>query len=264
MHRHGSRFGLLALVLLSGLAAAVLAPLAAAAESGRPVEHSGLACESCHLDGERATPETARRLVATQVRLCGRCHEPAVTYGHPAGFTPARHLPRSYPLDWKGQMTCSTCHEMHGDEPDLLRRGAGRGDLCAACHAQVQFASTGGGGALPLLGGHLERAEPPGGAEIDGFSARCVQCHVEEFSLPGHERVAFTAWNGTGMANHPIGSPYTHGDSGRDLRAPALLPAGIDLPEGRVSCVSCHQGYALDHGAPVQVSGNLCTTCHEK
>jgi hypothetical protein len=91
-----------------------------------------------------------------------------------------------------------------------------------------------------------------------------VQCHEKELSLPGHRRVAFTASNGTGMANHPIGSLYTQGDPRRELRPPALLPAGMRLPEGRVSCLSCHQGYTLEHGALVEAEGGLCTSCHDK
>ncbi|MDH3475910.1 MAG: cytochrome c3 family protein [Rhodospirillales bacterium] len=245
-----------------------LAPVAAEAAGGaaaaRQDGHSGLACASCHLDGERATPETGRRLTTTQVRICSRCHEAAVTLGHPAGFTPARALPPGYPLDWKGQMTCSSCHDFHGSRPGKLRRVAGRQLLCAACHSEVQSAGPAWGHTPPLASGHLTRAPAPGGAPIDGYSARCVQCHAEQFSLPGHRRVAFTASNGTGMKNHPIGSPYTQGDPRRELRSPALLPAGMRLPEGRVSCLSCHKGYTLDHGALVEAEGGLCTSCHDK
>jgi predicted CXXCH cytochrome family protein len=254
---------LLALVF-QGLTAICLVPAAVEAAAARQDAHSGLACADCHLDGAQVTPETGRRLTTTQVRICSRCHETTATLGHPAGFTPARALPPGYPLDWKGQMTCSSCHDFHGGEPGLLRQSEGRQQLCASCHAEAQFAGPAWAGVPPLASGHLAQAPPPGGAPIDGYSARCVQCHAEELSLPGHRRVAFSASNGTGMANHPIGSPYTRADPRRDLRPPALLPAGILLPEGRVSCLSCHQGYTLEHGAVVEAEGGLCTSCHDK
>lgn len=258
-----SRFWIFTLVF-QGLAAIYLAPETASAAAAGQDAHAEIACASCHLDGESVTLKTARRLIATQVRICSRCHETAVTLGHPAGITPARSLPPGYPLDWKGQMTCSTCHDFHGAGPGRLRQVDGRQQLCAACHSDMQFAGAAWEGSPLLASGHLAQAAPPAGAPIDGYSAHCVQCHADEFSLPGHERVAFTASNATGMANHPIGSRYTRADPRRDLRSPALLPAGVLLPEGRVSCLSCHKGYTLDHGAMVEAEGRLCTSCHDK
>ena len=73
MLRRAPRVWLFALVF-QGLAAICLAPAATGAAAARLDAHSGLACASCHLDGERATPETARRLTTTQVRICSRCH----------------------------------------------------------------------------------------------------------------------------------------------------------------------------------------------
>ena len=43
------------------------------------------------------------------------------------------------------------------------------------------------------------------------------------------------------------------------------IPREIRLPGGKVSCVSCHQGYSASHGALVSLGNGspLCGSCHD-
>ena len=85
------------------------------------------------------TRKNAGQLKASQERLCGVCHAAALKVIHPSGVPVSRELPGQFPLDWKGDLTCSTCHEVHGDEPGLMRvneRGIG---FCTQCHTEDFF-----------------------------------------------------------------------------------------------------------------------------
>lgn len=251
--------------LLVGLAASVAVP--DRVEAGRDA-HAGLECRTCHLDGDATTAETGHRLAASQLALCGRCHQGAVEASHPSGFTPARALPADFPLDWKGQMTCSTCHDLHG--PAEGRRGGvrmapGAPNQCASCHGRKILTDQALSNRPLLAPGHIAVQADKGRSGLDPYSARCVDCHEDELSLPGEPRImAFTATNGTGMTNHPIGSTYRQADLARDLRPPATLPAQVLLPDGRVSCLSCHRGYSFEHGALIESERGLCRQCHDK
>ncbi len=91
-------------------------------------------CEGCHLAGKDVTREQAHLLTSPQETLCGNCHAKANQVSHPSGFAPKDKLPANYPADWKGDLTCSTCHDVHGKTPKLIR-GTKRGkELCLSCH----------------------------------------------------------------------------------------------------------------------------------
>lgn len=236
-------------------------------------DHLGTHCAACHLAGEAVTAENAKRLKGTQERLCGTCHRGAVQASHPTGFVPGRTLPARMPLDWKGEMTCSTCHDVHGRGGGSGGAGAaaasdlgGGGELCASCHPRSFFAGMADRGESLLRSAHLDARASRPVQDIDGYSQRCLDCHADRLSLPGAViRAAFTARNGSGMVNHPIGMRYAYADLERDLRSPATLPAAILLPDGQVSCLSCHDGYSARHGALVTVgSTDMCLACHDK
>ncbi len=268
--------GRLLLLLLSALLALDAAPAAAAAhddevamlpfgETAVADRHLGARCGSCHLAGEDVTPENARRLVTTQRRICSRCHEGVVEASHPSGVTPRHRIPAAFPLDWKGQVTCSTCHVIHDPDPGRLRGPASRRAFCTSCHPARFFDRMADGGQSLLGFGHLDAGKRRRTGGIDAYSQRCIECHGREATLAGRvARTAFSAANGTGMANHPIGMEYRRADFRRGLRPPSALPREILLPEGRVSCLSCHRGYSAEHGAPVAIrERDICQTCHE-
>jgi predicted CXXCH cytochrome family protein len=224
--------------------------------------HLGSRCESCHLAGSDVTPETARRLTTTQERMCGRCHEGGVEASHPTGFAPERPLPAAFPLDWKGEVTCSTCHDIHEAAPGRLRVAENGRAFCLSCHNAEFFESMPEAGLSLMASGHLDaRTEPT--SSIDPYSMQCIQCHEDRMSLPGDGiRGTFSVSNGTGMMNHPIGAMV-------GLRMGGRWGSGgsggtVLLPGGKVSCVSCHRAYSRQHGALAEQEPALCLHCHDK
>ena len=226
--------------------------------------HADLACGACHLAGDNVTAENARQLSTSQDWLCSSCHGDAMAASHPTGFVPARPLPAEFPLDWKGEVTCSTCHDLHNDQPAHLRAGNDGVDGCLACHSVDFFEEMADSGMLLMGFGHLNA----GGdrmSTVDRYSERCAVCHRQSLTISGDVvRVAYTSFNGTGMANHPVGTAYRQAMFHTDLRPAAELPKEMLLPDGRVSCLSCHRGYSRQHGALAVELGRLCISCHDK
>jgi len=56
------------------------------------------------------------------------------------------------------------------------------------------------------------------------------------------------------------------GRSGTLLRSARLLPERVRLPDGKVSCVSCHDLYETEPRrlAVSMEKSELCLTCHDK
>lgn len=100
-------------------------------------------CAGCHTAGRDTRPSTAAMLVNTQERLCVRCHANSMDKSHPSGFVPKdkKSISVRYPLDWRGYVTCSTCHEVHSDIPGRLRGNVRGRDMCLSCHSQGFFDS---------------------------------------------------------------------------------------------------------------------------
>ena len=285
---------------------AALAVLGFGARLYAQMSHSGLhplneSCGGCHLAGDNTTADNARTLVASQEQLCGRCHANALQISHPSGFTP-RHgkaIPAAYPLDWKGDLTCSTCHEVHSDLPGKLRGTAAGRDMCLACHEQSFFDKMRDGGVSLLQSGHmLGTPNSQNWQHMDPYSLQCMECHAER----GDVDIDSNQILRHGSQNHPIGRSYAEaerrgiaaasrgnaaasrgnaaasrgrGRSGvvagavavihNSYKPASMLPKSILLPNGMVSCVSCHEGYTKNHGKVVNTNrGNsLCLECHD-
>lgn len=97
-----------------------------------------MACDACHLNvigSGDVPPEGADILTDTQEQLCGLCHQQAIITGHPSGVVPASPTPVEYPLDWKQEVTCSTCHRIHAaTHADNRPPPTGISDSCTGCH----------------------------------------------------------------------------------------------------------------------------------
>jgi predicted CXXCH cytochrome family protein len=65
--------------------------------------------------------------------------------------------------------------------------------------------------------------------------------------------------------NHPIARNYTNASRFGGFRPQAMLSKHILLPNGQISCVSCHLGYSKDHGKLVisNQRSALCMECHD-
>ncbi len=255
-----SRFAVLLLgLLLAGL-------LLFRVDAQAPGPH-GAPCGRCHLAGEAVTAENAHQLLGTQERLCGTCHADALTLSHASGFPPGRPLPAAFPLDWKGDMTCSTCHAIHDARPGHLRGDKRGRDFCLACHTPAFFLAMADGGESITRTGHLAANPVELGLPLDPATLRCLDCHsgkadsgpVVELATGGLLRHAEHG------INHPIGVPYARAMQYGGYRPVSRLSPAIRLPEGRIGCISCHAGYTRRHGELVipNRGSRLCFECHD-
>ncbi len=249
------------------MAAAVAAVWIYVALAGKPGHLADSRCGTCHLGDREVSGADAGKLLASQEVLCGSCHANALQMSHPSGLIPGRPLPAEYPLDWKGDMTCSTCHEAHGSAPGLLRGSKRAKDMCLACHDDAFFARMKDSGVSITSSGHLNASRLElRNLELDPYSLECMGCHSGAGELPrvGVDRNAVLR-HGSGAANHPIGRIYREAAKAGGYRPEKLLSKNVWLPGGKISCVSCHQGYTKDHGKLVMPKGRstLCFECHD-
>lgn len=256
---------LLARVCMLALLLGVMAWLATRPQASghHPQE---MACTSCHLARGEVTAENAHLLTASQEQLCARCHGGAVELSHPSGVPAKRPPPPELPLDWKGDVTCSTCHEVHGSGPGRMRTARLGAPFCESCHEASFFGAMRDQGQSIVRSGHLRVAARDANLEVDRFSAQCLECHSDR---GGTSMVRVSAGglarHRGGAANHPVGKDYRRWLSYGGYRQPGSIPKAIRLPDGMVSCVSCHEGYAREHGKLVMANdrSQICFGCHD-
>lgn len=222
-------------------------------------------CESCHLQGADTTASNASMLIASQEKLCARCHAKTMQMSHPSGFAPrpGKAIPAGYPLDWKGDLTCSTCHKVHSNLPGKLRGTAIRRDMCLACHEQSFFDNMRDGGVSMMQSGHLRGApNTQSWQTMDPYSLQCMECHADRGDIDIDSNQILHH----GSQNHPIGRNYKAAARFGGYQPASMLPKNILLPNGLVSCVSCHEVYTKDHGKVVTTNSgvSLCHECHIK
>ena len=228
--------------------------------------HPNLSCQSCHLAGQGVTKKNAHQLTASQEVLCSQCHRNALELSHPSGFAPKQQTPVDYPLDWKGDMTCSTCHDIHQNSQGLLRGQHSGKEFCQRCHKPAFFSQMADKGISVQQLGHLSASVKQIARELDEYSIQCLNCHLHSGDAP---EVNIDAQgilrHSSGSVNHPVGVDYKKASLKGTYRAISSLNIGIKLPQGRVSCVSCHVGYSKKHGALVvpKERSALCLECHD-
>ena len=221
-------------------------------------------CNDCHLARGKIDQTNADILIASQEVLCKTCHENALTASHPSGFKPDRGLPKAFPLDWKAELTCSSCHSVHGSKPGLLRVDRRGKALCFSCHDKGFFSGMKDAGSSLISFGHLDARASLGGG-IDQYSIQCLSCHdTLEGDLNVQLRGGIVSHNSS-KASHPIGMKYETSISFGGYRPVTALPKKIALPNGMVSCISCHEGYSEIHGKLVMANRGsaLCFSCHD-
>ena len=254
--------------ILAGLALCATAWVHAAAGS-RGGHLARADCGGCHLAGNDVDPARASKLVGSQEMLCTRCHERAVKIGHPTGFMPKGPLPAEYPLDWKGELTCTTCHVPHGTEPGLLRGSKRARAMCLACHDRAFFSRMKDAGTSLVISGHLDIGSGRGTLDIDAHSLHCLGCHASSHAGGGTVSIGRSGVlrHASGAAPHPIGTYYRDALKKGDYHPEfALAQKNIMLSEGRISCLSCHEAYKREHGKLVvpMTRSALCLSCHAK
>lgn len=209
-------------------------------------------------------------------------HGPGVT-NHPVHVRPtsAVHIPSDLPLDSDGTISCLTCHKelpslASGGDPKLRGFNASTQDsedFCAKCHSRGDNRTASGMHWMAVGRAHIsddDKSTAASGGSLDAESRRCMACHD---GVTASEFANSTPWSdgpgsiGDRRRNHPVGVDYRpHGGKRRDsqMRAESLLPTQIRLPNGQVSCVSCHNLYSSDrYRLTVPVEGSkLCFACH--
>ncbi len=240
-----------------------------------------VACDECHLGAVDAADAGSSLFVADIETLCLRCHrEISLSMSHPMAVKPSIPLPVDMPLDWKGELTCTTCHYMHEhadrsyhDQARFLRRQSSGQDFCRECHQQGFMDNRTMGHSLAKSEAHYTPASDYGrhGSSLDESSAACLTCHDGSLARDdGTLRISAGVWTHDGYdgrSSHPIGVRYRDAGGGRHgYRSIAELPDVIRLPDGKVECVSCHDPYSSNDKLLVidNHGSRLCLTCHLK
>lgn len=240
-----------------------LAGMPDSAQAGVDTGHFETDCVSCHLSPGNVEPEQAHRLTGSQERLCGECHGDVAQASHPVGFVPNRALPAGFPLDERGQMNCSTCHDLHADNKGRIRADKRDRDLCVSCHTTDFFSGMADRGESLMLSAHLGAGPMPGGP-VDAYSMKCMICHSDNATISSR-KVASRGFMvpAIGASNHPIGADYGRFAMSRNYNSQSTLPREMLLPDGKLSCLTCHKGFSQKHGEVLRAE-NLCTQCHNK
>lgn len=254
--------GLVFILITVGLVTAIVKNMDDLQAKGK--HPANMACNDCHLAQGKINRQNAGTLVASQEQLCKGCHPNAITASHPTGIEPRGDIPKMFPLDWKGDMTCSTCHKIHSSRPGLPRANVYGKDLCLSCHEETFFARMKDEGMSIMVSGHLDARKPLTG-NIDTFSIQCMSCHDSLSDDLGVRITGNIIRHNSDRGNHPVGMLYENSISYGGYRRVAQIPREIVLPNGKVSCISCHHGYSDNHGKLVMTNNGskLCFSCHD-
>lgn len=234
-------------------------------------------CLECHIAVPTPGGDPPRAFTRDIGRMCGGCHGTEQELSHPVGMKPSMKVPEGFPLDWKGEVTCATCHpvheEGHGDFR-LRSRASGQG-FCVMCHSDLESELHKLSVGAAHVGGSASKRQLSDvvGAELDELSIKCLACHdaitggdalVENLSL---KRGLFHNNNNIGLS-HPIGVSYIEARRNYKgaYRPVEKLPKQIRLFNGTVGCASCHNPYSKLHNELVMSNERsaLCLACHVK
>jgi len=224
-----------------------------------------IACNSCHLASTKVTKDNAHQLLATQEKLCSSCHEKALKVSHPSGLVPSMKFSDTFPLDWKQEMTCSTCHNVHAVEYYSIRGNLRGKSLCLSCH-QISFFSAMTDSGISIQQSVHKKPVSNNFSAVDSYSLECLNCHANK----GDTKSIAVSSRGivkhsSGAVNHPVGMLYRDAYNKGSYRHIDKISKNIIFPDGKVSCISCHKGYSRKHGEMVSAKSTtaLCFECHD-
>jgi len=222
-------------------------------------------CTSCHMASTSITKTNASKLLSTQEKLCSRCHEKELRVSHPSGLIPSMKLPARFPLDWKNEMTCSTCHNVHAISTSSIKGNLSGKQLCLSCH-QISFFSIMKDDGISIQKSVHKNDSKKTFSVVDSYSLECLNCHANEgdtksISISSRGIVKHSS----GAINHPVGMLYRDSYSKGNYIDINKLSKNVILPDGKVSCISCHKGYSKKHGEIIDINktSSLCFECHD-
>ena len=223
------------------------------------------ACNTCHLASSKVTKENSYQLLATQEKLCSPCHENALKVSHPSGLVPSMKFSTTFPLDWKQELTCSTCHNIHAVEYFSIRGNLSGKSLCLSCHQQSFFSSMTDSGISIQQSVH-KKPDNNNLSVVDSYSLECLNCHGNKGDTTSITvSSAGIVKHSSGAVNHPVGMLYRDSYNRGSYKHIDKISKNILFPDGKVSCVSCHKGYSKKHGEMVSTKSTtaLCLECHD-
>jgi len=236
-------------------------------------------CLDCHIKipGAGEKRPTLRKDIT---QLCMNCHRQEDGLTHPVDIKPGMKVPPYFPLDWRGMVTCVTCHEVHhqGFGPSHMRTSARGQGFCISCHSGLddnKMHTLSGVNAHRSASPRLLRAAyssgSKGGARLDQMSIKCLSCHdsiVGSAAMVQNQDMLRSRHSNVTGLTHPVGVSYAEAKrkykgAYRDI---AALPPQIKFFEGMVGCGTCHSPYSGAHAQLVMdnYGSNLCLTCHIK
>lgn len=223
-------------------------------------------CQNCHLVQGEIDINNAYLLVNDQEELCKQCHEDSIRNSHPSGVIPTNPINLPFAVDWKSELTCSSCHFVHAEIGKMNRSDKSAKNYCLECHNDEFFEKMSDKG-ISLIGfGHLDASPEDDFTLIDRFSFQCLTCHSK---LEGVLNIAYTnggiMQHGGGGGSHPIGKVYKEAATYGGYKSFETVNPLIELPDGKIGCTSCHEGYSQYHGKLVieMVGSQLCMECHD-
>ncbi len=93
-----------------------------------PIEQGD--CTSCH--SPHGSNNAFLFVAATQIEMCGACHDYAQHTGHPIGAKAIDPRNKNLSLD------CESCHRAHGTSSKHFTHGDAGGELCVQCHTNYR------------------------------------------------------------------------------------------------------------------------------
>ena len=205
-------------------------------------------------------------LVNNQEVLCAQCHAESIKTSHPSGLIPNQLTPNEFPLDWKGELTCSSCHDVHGNKPGLSRTDKTGKEYCLSCHEEsffYQMVDQGDSLVNPVNETNLPMIIRE---SLDPLTKKCLSCHEKQTKayVVKLNRYGILEHSSSSLS-HPIGRSYEKAMNYGGYRPISQLDKNIILPDGKISCLSCHKNYSSEHGELVvsKQGSQLCFQCHD-
>ncbi len=235
-------------------------------------------CVNCH--SVDASGKVEKKTTSPVTVICKKCHEDIFSKGyiHPVNVRPRLvTVPRDMPLSSSGQITCSTCHNMHGQQLTplgaksyYLRRLETGKKFCDICHKQTS-ATESHEAALGEAHFTAKYMVTDPSQNLDPISKSCISCHDGSFS----ESVmgAGTWRHGSAFmrfdkGEHPIGVDYeqarTRPGSKSNLKPIGAVDRRLRFFNGKIGCGTCHNPYSTIEKQLVMSDreSRLCFACH--
>ena len=244
--------------------------------------HAFKQCSSCHVS-KNPSGAQSRQMIAPITMLCSsNCHEKIFTEGymHPVDVRPQQvNVPDDMPLSRSGELTCSSCHDVHaeyytpyGAPTHYLRRQEAGKAFCKICHTSFSASRSGHKSTLGEAHFRSQYVMIDSSFGIDAMSKNCISCHDGSFASSAtimagrwsHER----SFVKNDRNSHPIGVNYEtvrfNRGSKTDLRPSSQVDRRIRFFNGKVGCGSCHDPYSRLHKKLVMSDehSKLCLSCH--